>query len=1411
MAELLLRCFGGFQATLLGKPLALFQTDKTRALLVYLAVERRVHQRSELAHFFWPGYSEESARNSLRQSLYQLRQLLHDAEADPPWLLLTRQTVQINSAAQVHIDALDFTQLLADCAAHPHSTLATCPDCLLRLRRIVELYHGDFLVDFSLADSDPFEEWRRILQEQLHIQMMNALAQLANATETLGDADTALQAAQRQLALEPWWEPAYRQIMRLLARRGQRTAALAQYQRCRQVLDEELHVEPDAETTALYEQIQRGDFDKPLRTGKTDGFHALAPLAPVVEHPHGIAQPERAAAPILSHGAPLPILRSLYGREREAATLYDWLTHAESRLILLLGIGGVGKTALAAHLVRTVTDRFEVVIWSSLLNAPLFGEILRQWLGVLVQASEITPPADEEAQLRLLLTCLRQQRCLLVLDNAESILLNKAESEEEGGGATGAMRPGYEGYERLLHSVSQAEHQSCLLITSRELPRGLRNTNGQPPFVQILALAGLERQAGQALLQAQGLTPDEHTTRLLVDQYSGNPLALQIVSHTIVDLYGGDIHAFTAEGTPIFDDIRAILDQQIARLSGLERELLLWLAIEREPTAPTALRNNLVDKGPQRTFLEALRGLQRRSLLEKVGDGCFTLQNVIIEYLTDRFVEEVYAEFKRWANDAATPALPARTIFSSHFNHHALLKADAPEAVRQSQIRLIVQPIAERLGSIMGKSAFAAQAQRWLDWLRASELPLRGYAAGNLLNLLLHLEIDITGFNFSRLAVWQAFLRGAYLPQLDFTEADLTGAVFTHRFGEIYALLFNEQNELTVAGMRDDSLQIWRAVTGELLVKCPLDELRSNRVGWSNDGRIAAVAAGDGTVQLFDVLAGRRLHTLIGATHAIWQIRISADNQQVACGDASGQILIWTVDGQLLYRLQGHTTPITGMAYAAGDRPELLATAAVDGSICLWDAHSGKRLQRLHGHTGEVAALGFAANGTVLASGSNDFSARLWDVNSGRLLHTLLRHTQPIRNLAVTPLGNLLATGSGDKLVYIWDIQTGEVRHILGNHTVIVARLSFSPDEQTLATFDLNGRLSLWNVQQGQRVDAFQIYRNAIRSADLNVAQQRVIAGGGDGALYLWALDEESPASSQPALIDRIASHEYNIAAVAFSPDGETFASGDTGRTILLHNLRTKRHQALLGHQSNIVALKFSADGQWLASGSGDGTIGVWSAHNGQRYHTLRGHTNAVTFCCFSPDDAQIASSSLDLTVCLWDAKRGKLRHQLRGHTNVVQSVAFSADGQRVISSSFDQTLRVWDTETGQLLATWPTPNTTIISLSMHPNGRLLAAGAQDQRIYLWELAGGRILGTLTGHNYAVDSVNFSRDGRLLLSASQDETVKLWRVDPYTGNGVCLKTYTAPGPYAGMKIAGVAGISDGQKAALVALGAVDAL
>ena len=415
MADLQIACLGELQVTLAGALLTLFQTDKNRALLLYLALEARAHPRAELAQFLWPGYSDESARSSLRQALYQLRQTLADP-ADTPWFLLTRQTVQINPDAPIGVDALTFRHLIATCARHAHRDLTTCTPCLARLRQAVALYRGDFLAGFTVADSAPFEEWRRILQEQLHVQMLDALTQLAAAAEVAGDDGQALDAARWLLTLEPWLEAAHRQVMRLLVRHGQRAEALAQYQRCRQVLAEELGAAPDAETSALYEQIRSGQFggvrrqdDKVTRDKVTSRLEAGA--RPVTQ------SPPHPVAPSPPHNLP-GALTPLVGRAQALAEITGHLQRPGIRLLTLVGPGGMGKTRLAIEVGRdrlaTFADGVFFVPLAPITTPDALAPAIANALGIALQGSD---PRTA------LLQTLRSKQLLLILDNFEQLLV----------------------------------------------------------------------------------------------------------------------------------------------------------------------------------------------------------------------------------------------------------------------------------------------------------------------------------------------------------------------------------------------------------------------------------------------------------------------------------------------------------------------------------------------------------------------------------------------------------------------------------------------------------------------------------------------------------------------------------------------------------------------------------------------------------------------------------------------------------------------------------------------------------------------------------------------------------------------------------------------------------------------------
>lgn len=1428
-----LQFLGTFTVTRDGTPVTGFRTDKARALLAYLAIERdRPHTRSMLAALLWPDMPEATALQNLRQTVFRLRHALDDERATPPFLLTTVHDLRVNPASDYHLDVATFEQTAKQGIQGRDRA---------QLEQAATLYGGELLRGFSLPDSELFGEWLLLQREQLQRLMLDVLSTLTTMLLEAGDYSAAQRYAQQQLALDNWRESAYRQLMEALAASGQRNAALIQYENCRRVLLAGLSVEPEKATVALYEQIRSGAFpDK--GQGARDGEQGAegkttTDLQSEFRHPNSAIEAPGYSSGVSPLGQSLialspqqdwgeaPASASFYGREAELARLKRWVLEERCRLITVLAMGGAGKTTLVAHSARLLAGQFEFVFWRSLLNAPPLGEFMRNSLRFLSRQQLIQLPESLGEQITLLLSFLRDHRCLLVLDNVESVLE---------AGQVGQYRPGYEGYGQLIERIAQSEHQSCLVLTSRERPRVVEQIEDDLFVVRVMALEGLTVDAGQSLLQARGLGANAELTATVVQRYSGNPLALRLVARTIEELFDGDIEAFLSDESLIFDDIRSVLDQQLARLSLLEREILVWLAIEREATSLSTLTQNLVQAPARRALVEALQALQRRSLLEKTEAG-FTLQNVVTEYLTDFLVEQVCQEFeddKRvWGKGQGSrseeqPAthfpLPTHPLAHSPLNRHTLLKVQAKEYVRQSQLRLILQPITNRLIAKLGKRALVESLKNILVLVQAeahgcaADAP--GYAGGNVLNLLLYLGVDLAGYDFSNICLWQAYLRGVYAPRLNLAGADFKGSVFTNILGWVNGLLFRADGELVVFGSSYGMACIWRAADGGLLYSLPLQDPTDNRFHLHHDCRMGVLGGANHALIVMDFVEARMLCTFSAHQSSVWQVVFSLDGKLIASGDTSGQVYVWEAEsGHLLHCWRGHAAPVSAVTFSpAGD---LIASADVDGVLCLWGLRTGELLHSWQAHPAEVAALHFALDGALLASGSHDHTVGLWDVRSptrivehGAANQRLYRHTLPVRHMASDPSGRTLATCGADKFILLWDVQSGQTRPLLADHNVPIMYAAFSADGRLVAGRDLDDTIHVCDVRSGQRVDFYRAHQGWAKVVVFSPDGKTLIAGGADSALYVW--DVSTPSAAH--LSARLQGHRRRVESLAFSGDGVTVASGDLGGEIRLWNIQRGTSHTLPGNQDTIRALTFSPDGRRLASASVDGTLCLWEVQARLCLLTLRGHTSVVSSCAFSPDGRWLASGSMDRTICLWDARTGELLRTLYGHTNMVQQVCFCLDGRRLLSSSFDETMALWDATSGELLYSWPTQETIYLSLALHCDGKTVVAGGRDHITRLVEIDSGRVVGELHEHRHTVESVALSPDGRLLATAGHSGTIRLWDLAAAAPSGLpvasaasCIATLRPPGPYAEMNIAGVTGMSQAQKDVLKSLGAVE--
>ena len=251
MSRLELSLLGPPRLELDGVPLA-FGTRKNFALVAYLAVTGEGHTREELVALLWPELEPSRARSGLRRNLSVLRKKLRGE-----WLVADRESVGLDPTAELWFDVEQFHALLRAWQGHGHPQADVCPECLTALAEAVELYRGDFLAGFTLRDSPNFDEWQFYQTEGLRQDLARALERLVRGHSVQGAYQAAIPYARRWVSLDSLHEPAHRHLMRLYVWSGQRAAAVRQYAECERVLQEELGVPPEEETTRLFQAIRK--------------------------------------------------------------------------------------------------------------------------------------------------------------------------------------------------------------------------------------------------------------------------------------------------------------------------------------------------------------------------------------------------------------------------------------------------------------------------------------------------------------------------------------------------------------------------------------------------------------------------------------------------------------------------------------------------------------------------------------------------------------------------------------------------------------------------------------------------------------------------------------------------------------------------------------------------------------------------------------------------------------------------------------------------------------------------------------------------------------------------------------------------------------------------------------------------
>jgi len=1077
---------------------------------------------------------------------------------------------------------------------------------------------------------------------------------------------------------------------------------------------------------------------------------------------------------------------TFYGREQELAQLTQWMLQERCQVVSLLGIGGIGKSALAVHLMYRLAQHFDFVIFRSLRDVPSCEELLDICLRVLAPQALSVVPSNLQQRIDLLLEHLRTSRTLLVLDNLESLL--------QEGDVQGQLRPSFAGYGRLLRQVAQTAHQSCLLLTSREKPADLRFLGGKHTPVRSLQLGGLDPAACERLFADNEVVGTAQDLAHLVEIYAGNPLALKIVVETINDLFGGEIGQFFSAGAVAFGSIADLLHEQFARLSPIEQSVLYWLAIVREPITLAKLQTVLMEPLPRTQVLEAIDSLRRRSLIEPgQRQGSFTLQSVVLEYLTTVLIAEATHEIQQHQ---------LRRLIQ-----HGLEQAGTREYIRQTQERLLVVPLLTALQRAYRRKAeveklllpLLDEMREWADYAQ-------GYGPANLIALLRLHRGHLRGLDLSHLMIRDAYLQCTEMQDASLAWSILRESVLTETLDATWAVAVSRTGTFWAAGSWRGDVRVWCEGGQRLHRIWQAHSEVTFTLAFSPDERLLATGSFDGTVKLWEVQSGTLLW-MGRHTDLVHRVAFAPDGHILASGGSDAIIQLWDVSsGKSRQTLANQGGAVYALAWSSDGH--LLASGCEDGSISLWQVQadlvtSSRTLVERHDHW--VHSLAFAPDGSQLASGSWDNTVKLWDVASGCVYQVLTGHTQRVHAVAWSPDGGIVASAGSDKTIWLWDVARQRYAAALHGHSASVCHLAFTPDSSQLLSGSEDSTIRVWEVNNGRCIRVLQGYAVCMFDLDWSPDSTQLVSGSTDGQVIVWNVAGKTP----PRIVG---AHQWIVFGVAWSPNGQQLASSGWDNTIRVWEVATGNCLQVLQDpdHGNVLfnGVAWSPDGRWLACGSYQHGVSLWdmTAHRHQWF--MQTKQAALRCVAWSPDGARLVSGSDDGSVCVWDTAAGTLQMQLPGHQGMVASVAWSPDGTRLASAGAGRSngeLVVWDAQSGKPLRTFAEYAEKVSAVAWDRRGDFLISGGSDGKLCWWEAQNGKRVRMQEAHQGAIRSLKCSSDGRRLASCGDDGAIRIWDVQ----SAELLSTLRHDRPYERLNITRIQGLTEAQKMTLRALGAVE--